>query len=177
MGDSSGNCVVGKCPSDSFGQCNYDGICEYGEETCCGETFASMQCECMDGQSLCRYTEACRGRDCDNDDDDDDNEDKCPFDMNDKRDYKGTCEYGTETCCGETFASMECQCMDGQSLCHFTEACRGRECDNDDDDDKKGRCPTYDSSPWGGHECNFAGQCRYGEEACCGKVFAELVCQ
>lgn len=33
--------------------------CSVGDETCCGETYPSMQCECDGSQYFCFYTDAC----------------------------------------------------------------------------------------------------------------------
>lgn len=33
------------------------------------------------------------------------------------------CEYGTESCCGQTYPSLVCTCADGRWACHSTDAC------------------------------------------------------
>merc|ERR1712083_1259184 len=56
----------------------------------------------------------------------------CPsdddFDMNAPCDYEGTCGFGEETCCGETFVSLKCQCAGTRSFCYYTDACFGAQC-------------------------------------------------
>jgi len=56
----------------------------------------------------------------------------CPsdddFDMNAPCDYEGTCGFGEETCCGETFVSLKCQCAGTRSFCYYTDACYGAQC-------------------------------------------------
>merc|ERR1712154_271386 len=55
------------CPDADFdldGPCDYEGYCEFGQETCCGKTFASKICECAGFRSYCLYTEACYGAKC-----------------------------------------------------------------------------------------------------------------
>merc|ERR1712130_1047697 len=51
----------------------------------------------------------------------------CPsevdFDMNAPCDYEGQCEFGEETCCGQTFPSLVCQCGGERSFCYYTDAC------------------------------------------------------
>merc|ERR1712048_705803 len=58
---------------------------------------------------------------------------KCPsyddFDMNAPCDYVGQCEFGEETCCGETYASLVCQCGVERSFCYYTDACLHTNCD------------------------------------------------
>lgn len=34
-----------------------------------------------------------------------------------------TCEFGTETCRGETHPSFSCRCVAGEVQCHATDAC------------------------------------------------------
>jgi len=38
--------------------------CEYGEETCCGETHTEVICECFGGEFACYYTDACLHPQC-----------------------------------------------------------------------------------------------------------------
>eukprot|EP00985_Skeletonema_marinoi_P025880 scaffold19441_cov214-Skeletonema_marinoi.AAC.3 len=48
------------------GVCSVEGSsCAIGKETCCGETFNSVECDCIGGQWLCRATDACNRPDCD----------------------------------------------------------------------------------------------------------------
>merc|ERR1719461_1182133 len=51
------------CPSeddfDMNAPCDYDGECSFGEESCCGQTFASLKCQCGGQRSFCFYTDAC----------------------------------------------------------------------------------------------------------------------
>merc|ERR1712176_982906 len=41
--------MTSSCPSED----DYDVKCEFGEESCCGKTFASMVCECGGDRSFC----------------------------------------------------------------------------------------------------------------------------
>merc|ERR1712083_105184 len=51
--------AVSSCPSeDDFDEeapCDYDGKCEFGEESCCGKTFASKVCQCAGDRSFCYF--------------------------------------------------------------------------------------------------------------------------
>eukprot|EP00541_Cyclophora_tenuis_P012149 CAMPEP_0116557432 /NCGR_PEP_ID=MMETSP0397-20121206/9238_1 /TAXON_ID=216820 /ORGANISM="Cyclophora tenuis, Strain ECT3854" /LENGTH=197 /DNA_ID=CAMNT_0004082891 /DNA_START=60 /DNA_END=653 /DNA_ORIENTATION=+ len=38
--------------------------CEYGEESCCGQTFTSYICDCFFGEFACLFTDACFSPDC-----------------------------------------------------------------------------------------------------------------
>jgi len=55
------------CPTETpfgFPTCEGDLECEYGEETCCGETHPSVICHCSGGSFGCYYTEACYNPQC-----------------------------------------------------------------------------------------------------------------
>merc|ERR1712154_356842 len=56
------------CPSDEDfdmnAPCDYEGRCGFGEESCCGETFVSLMCQCAGTRSFCFYTDACFGAQC-----------------------------------------------------------------------------------------------------------------
>lgn len=47
-------CDVGAACSEEGSTCNNGKT-----ETCCGETFISFECDCSNGEYLCRYTDAC----------------------------------------------------------------------------------------------------------------------
>lgn len=51
------------CPAEwsSANACTGDQVCTYGSESCCGETYASVICQCVDGAFGCHYTDACLG--------------------------------------------------------------------------------------------------------------------
>ncbi|MGB3051775.1 MAG: hypothetical protein WBB42_12300 [Polyangiales bacterium] len=52
------------CPMeapDPGATCTGDDRCEYGEETCCGETHPAFVCGCQGGQFACFFTDACLG--------------------------------------------------------------------------------------------------------------------
>ena len=54
--------IGGECPLERPGtgtSCDFDGICYWGEETCCGETHPSYGCHCIGGQTACFFTDAC----------------------------------------------------------------------------------------------------------------------
>jgi hypothetical protein len=59
MGGSGGGSSDPDCPADSREPCVGDISCNYGTETCCGETYASMICDCFDGSFSCYFTDAC----------------------------------------------------------------------------------------------------------------------
>jgi len=55
---TSSECIIN-------GVCSEQGaLCAIGTESCCGETFDSVACECSDGKWLCRATDACNRPDC-----------------------------------------------------------------------------------------------------------------
>lgn len=58
---SSGSSGGGMCPATApIGEsCQGNLHCEYGTETCCGETHPSIVCDCRDGSYACHYTDAC----------------------------------------------------------------------------------------------------------------------
>ncbi len=56
--DNSSKCAIN-------GECSEEGsTCAIGTETCCGQTFNSLECECSFGQWLCMATDACYRPDC-----------------------------------------------------------------------------------------------------------------
>mmetsp|Transcript_227 Transcript_227/g.403 ORF Transcript_227/g.403 Transcript_227/m.403 type:complete len:666 (-) Transcript_227:153-2150(-) len=59
---SSQPSIFGANPEECIinGVCSVEGSsCAIGKETCCGETFDSVECDCIGGQWLCRATDAC----------------------------------------------------------------------------------------------------------------------
>ena len=47
------------------GPCSQEGAnCAIGRESCCGETFNSIECECSGGEWMCLNTDACMRPDC-----------------------------------------------------------------------------------------------------------------
>ena len=63
-GDADGDVdssVNSDCPTaEPIGaECEGSAVCEYGTETCCGETFASLRCRCSNGMWACLATDAC----------------------------------------------------------------------------------------------------------------------
>jgi len=64
---SSQPSIFGANPEECIinGVCSVEGSsCAIGKETCCGETFDSVECDCIGGQWLCRATDACNRPDC-----------------------------------------------------------------------------------------------------------------
>ena len=64
----AGSCVVSSvgcaevlCPSDPplNEGCSGSMRCTYGTETCCGQTYPSLVCDCSGGQFACYNTDAC----------------------------------------------------------------------------------------------------------------------
>merc|ERR1712130_883451 len=49
------------CPADGHSgiDCNFDGKCAYGEQTCCGKTTANTICFCEDGKTQCVISDRC----------------------------------------------------------------------------------------------------------------------
>jgi hypothetical protein len=41
-----------------------------------------------------------------------------------------TCDYGAESCCGHTYPSTHCICLNGTFLCGATDACYGARCED-----------------------------------------------
>jgi hypothetical protein len=128
---------------------------------CCGSIGFNQQCECTEeGVWACLIPQRCPET-C-----------ECPAELPgpDTKCYpSGTCNYGTEECCGQTFDSIRCRCSgDGQWACYFTEACMVPQCE----------CPPWE--PYPGDQCDpvlMEGQdCGYGEEECCGQVFDSEIC-
>ena len=65
---SSQPSIFGANPEECIinGVCSVEGSsCAIGKETCCGETFDSVECDCIGGQWLCRATDACNRPNCD----------------------------------------------------------------------------------------------------------------
>jgi hypothetical protein len=75
-GGDGGACDGGACPDGGGGgggdasmcpgtqpaagaACSGSTRCEYGTETCCGNTYPSIVCECQSGGFNCYYTDAC----------------------------------------------------------------------------------------------------------------------
>lgn len=154
-----------KSPLDSNGnaKCSDGLTCTYGEESCCGETFDSLVCDCFDGEWACRNTDACFRPACL----------RCPVDEPVAGDMcttdpRTTCAYGQESCCGETFDSFLCDCVDGEWICLFTDACLEPLCL---------RCPIDQPDP--GDSCTVDPRetCAYGTESCCGETFDSLLCE
>merc|ERR1712228_1073923 len=60
--------LQGSCPPPEFylqkSKCNFTGDCYYGKETCCGITYASKGCKCVQGEITCWSTDACMVPDC-----------------------------------------------------------------------------------------------------------------
>ena len=210
--------VDSKCAPNAA--CNVLGsTCAEGTESCCGETYNSMECECMDMrgdgklQYLCLATDACM-LPCEVTQPElpvliqvpstavpevivkiDDDDSRCA--PNAACNVLGsTCASGKESCCGETYNSMECECADMrgdgklQYLCLATDACM-LPCEvtqpelpvliqvpstavpevivKIDDDDS--RCAPNAA-------CNVLGStCASGKESCCGETYNSMECE
>jgi hypothetical protein len=118
------------CPSAaplSDNRCGTEGQrCDYGSETCCGQTYPSMVCTCEGGGFRCSYTDACLippGYCNDGGTDASNCPPKEPLDDNSCGSEGLRCEYGSETCCGQTYPSMVCTCRSGVFSCSYTDAC------------------------------------------------------
>lgn len=131
----------------NFGDdCSFEGDCDYGTESCCGQTYPEIRCNCNDGSVLCFYTESCSNgcNNCGNISGicpdgtiivpDPNNNCKlpdcpqidttCPVQKPNSGDYctfKGNCDYDIESCCNQTtFPKIRCNCNSGTSLCFNT---------------------------------------------------------
>ena len=122
------------CPGtpSSGDPCTGSGSCEYGTESCCGNTFPSTVCQCQNGQYACYATDACLLPQCPDGGDNDGgggggDANMCPSTQptSGVTSCSGSerCEYGTESCCGNTHPSLVCECQSGTFYCYYTDAC------------------------------------------------------
>ena len=63
---TTGGADAASCPAERpeavGGSCSTTGLtCDYGEECCCGECYASYSCTCDGGTWRCHFTDACLG--------------------------------------------------------------------------------------------------------------------
>ena len=144
-----------ECPSEipNFGDiCAFEGKCDYGTESCCGKTFTEITCNCLNGTAECFHLDACLGGcgECffisvicpdgtELSPDPDNNcgipdcppiaiDTSCPLERPNALDYctfEGDCDYGEESCCGNTFPSIRCKCNNNQALCFYFDLCLG----------------------------------------------------
>jgi hypothetical protein len=173
-----------ECPAvapqtgDACGAASVAADCSWGTETCCGATYPSYGCDCLDGTWACFATDACfiqscEGRECTTSDDCTGGgeptvceggvcvaaeESACPSDPPIGGSCAGIapgteCTWGSETCCGETYPSTQCTCFGSDWACLATDACFIRSCE--------GRDCNEDSDCIGGGEATFcsAGTC------------------
>ncbi len=118
--------------------CSGEGLrCQFGQECCCGTCYPSLDCTCAGGTWACAATDACLGAPlgCEAPDagtpvdsgTPDAGGSPCPSEA----EVMGAscssvdlvCEYGTQTCCGQTFPSMRCACDGTGFACHATDYC------------------------------------------------------
>ena len=69
--DPDNDCIIPECPEVEPGCpaempnpgdiCAFEGDCDYGIESCCGDTFPSIICSCVDGVTQCLHTDSCLG--------------------------------------------------------------------------------------------------------------------
>lgn len=167
--------------------------CAYGSETCCGQTYATMECTCgSDGAFSCGYTDACLRPESSCNPPIDAGQPGCPESHGDSASCTPglTCTYGTETCCGQTYPSLVCTCnAAGEEACHNTDACFRRDCGPLDGgssvdaglvidagiaiDAGMPPCPATHSFR---ATCTPGQTCTYGTETCCGQTYPSLVC-
>ena len=144
------------CPSDQpvpGGACSGDAAeCRYGQECCCGACYPSFSCSCVSGQWACFNTDACLGAaQCPDagvmdsgtstitrtdggmlDAGTSTTAAPCPSEaavIGASCSSTGQiCEYGLESCCGQSFPALHCMC-DGTSFsCFNTDACLAPQC-------------------------------------------------
>ncbi len=150
--DVNPNCPV-DAPIGVASACGVPSSCEYGTECCCGQCYPSTVCTCDGAQWSCYATDACMIQSCPDvyedvyeevyqdvsyDVDQDARQDvdfdawrdvnpACPIDppfgQGGGCDVHGSCEYGTECCCGMCYASTICTCDGMQWTCYATDAC------------------------------------------------------
>lgn len=73
-----------------------------------------------------------------------------------------TCTYGTETCCGHTYPSTVCDCMNGSFGCYATDACMIPP----DACEDAGPPPQVPCGGFAGTPCPGQGQCVYPPNTC-----------
>lgn len=182
---SSGFCPARAPASGEF--CWPGASCSYGTETCCGQTFASMQCTCgSDGRFACVSTDACLRPESSCTSPLDAGVPACPqtHGLVASCTPGTTCSYGTETCCGQTYPSLVCHCdASGREACFNTDACLRPQCERADAgssvdagsalDAGMPACPATHSFR---ASCTPGQTCTYGTETCCGQTYPSLVC-
>lgn len=161
---------------DACGELSETADCSWGTETCCGTTYPSYGCDCADGTWACFATDACfilscEGRACASNFDCigggevtvcesgtcvPAEDSVCPAEPPIGESCEGLtpgieCSWGSESCCGATYASTECTCMGGSWACLATDACFIRSCE--------GRACNENTDCDGGGEDTF---CRAG---------------
>ena len=186
-------------PIRSLDICASDLECAYGNETCCGQTFDNLICQCLEGTTFfCYYTDACLLPSCGTEGTADPLANdtisgimSCP----DTRPIRSLdicasdleCAYGNETCCGQTFDNLVCQCSAGEKfVCYYTDACYRPFCGTEGAAQEKSPtnlgngtfCPI--AVPISGDACptglDTSIQCAYGTVCCCGQCFDETTC-
>ena len=197
--------------------CTFEGDCYFGTESCCNHTFPKQRCSCFRGSAECSDTESCGdGCDCSlisiicpdgtvvkPDPNNNCTIPDCPVDIScpatmpnfgDFCTFEGNCEYGTESCCNQTFPAIQCTCSSNCAVCypnHFCHICHcppgsvicadGTILEPDPDNDCEiADCPVDISCPAQrpntGDSCTFEGDCDYGTESCCGEIFPQIRC-
>ena len=170
-----------KCPAksplemgpDEPQKCLGSFTCDYGIETCCGQTSPSVQCDCVDGEFQCRNTDACLNRQCGNE------VSSCPAEIPDGLGQSYTCKkdlecpYNPQRCCPKDNPVYEttCTCSEGEDFSCSPRV--GFDCigicpdDNNGNDVKVNdpQCPADGSFLTG--DCTDDFECNYGELRCC----------
>ena len=82
------------------------------------------------------------------------------------------CAIGTETCCGETFNSIECECSGEEWMCYHTEACMKPDCGDLNTTAPSAALPSCDESS-SGKFCESSEDCNCGE-VCLDSVFDDF---
>jgi hypothetical protein len=175
-----------ECPQDPpIGVESCDSLgeqCDYGQECCCGECFASTSCTCTETGWACLANDSCLGRPPESCADGGTNECPASANPNDPCNLpEGTaCTFGQECCCGECYPSLNCICSNGTFTCASTDACLGApsQCpDAGTDDAGPQACPVTEPLP--GQACSLEPQaiCEYGEECCCDQCYPSRTCR
>jgi hypothetical protein len=143
------------CPSDQpvpGSACSVDAAeCRYGQECCCGSCYPSLSCSCVSGQWACLHTDACLGaaqcqdagvtdsgtstvtaKDAGVGMGDSGTAAPCPSEaavIGASCSSGGQiCEYGVESCCGQSFPALHCMCDGSSFACFATDACLSPAC-------------------------------------------------
>lgn len=102
--------------------CSFTDECYYGKETCCGVTHSRFTANCFQAKVVAYYNDACLNPECE----------RCPEKQPQPSDvcfFTGNCDYGEQTCCGQTHPNYIAVCSDGSVVLQANDACMNPKCD------------------------------------------------